>query len=229
MPQAIALPFCVRSGAEQMAIDEGLLAWAADGPARFAFRTYGWSRPTLSLGRTEPFPAAWDLAALRREGIAVVRRPTGGDAVLHDDELTFAVVGSLPGPWGARPRMFANLVADALAGAFRTLDLPASRVPTAAVGDRADATPALAPGARPCFARAAPGEVRVGTFKVAGIACRFTRGAAMSHASVPLSARHRDVARYRGSSAEDRDALALHARSASEILDRPIDRSLLGV
>jgi len=227
MPQAFALPFWIASGSEQMAVDEALLAWAADGPARLAYRTYGWSRPTLSLGRTEPFPGAWDSDALRRDGIDVVRRPTGGDAVLHDQELTFAVAATLPGPWAARPRAFANLVADALAGALRALDLPATRVEAAPAHEVA--LP-LAPGAQPCFARAAPGEVRVGAFKVAGIACRFTRGAALSHASVPVSPRHRDVARYRAASAADadRDALEQHARAASEILGRPIDAAMLG-
>jgi len=227
MPQALSLPFCVASGAEQMAVDEALLAWAAEGPARLVFRTYGWSRPTLSLGRAEPFPASWDPEGLRRDGIDVVRRPTGGDAVLHDQELTFAVAASLPGPWAARPRAFANLVADALAEAFRALELKATRVEAARAKD---APPTPGPGAQPCFARAAPGEVRVGAFKVAGIACRFTRGAALSHASVPLSARHRDVARYRApsASAADREALARHARAASEILGRPIDGAALG-
>jgi len=230
MPQTILLPFRVATGEEQMAIDARLLAWAAEGSARVVFRTYGWSKPTLSLGRAEPFPASWDVAALRRDGIDVVRRPTGGDAVLHDQELTFAVAASLPGPWRARPREFANLVADALAGAFRALDLFAIRVEAAADGAASprDAQ-ALAPGAQPCFARVAPGEVRVGDFKVAGIACRFTRGAALSHASVPLSARHRDVARYRASSAstEEGDALERHARSASEILGHPVEAATL--
>lgn len=227
MPQTLSLPFCVASGEEQMAIDARLLAWASEGSARAAFRTYGWSKPTLSLGRAEPFPASWDLASLGRDGIDIVRRPTGGDAVLHDQELTFAVATSLPGPWGTRPREFANLVADALAGALRALDLPATRVEAAAAGadfGSRDAQP-LVPGAQPCFARTAPGEVRVGAFKVAGIASRFTRGAALSHASVPLSARHRDVARYRVHSAStlEQDTLARHARSVSEILGRPVE------
>jgi len=232
MPRAFSLPFCIASGAEQMAIDEALLTWAAVGPARLAFRTYGWTKPTLSLGRAEPFPGSWDPDAIRRDGIDVVRRPTGGDAVLHDEELTFAVAATLPGPWGRRPRAFADLVADALAGAFRALDLPAARVEREDSGTGSPRTTSLAslpPGAQPCFARAAPGEVRVGDFKVAGIACRFTRGAALSHASVPLTARHRDVARYRLASASDadRDALTRHARAASEILGRPIDGAAL--
>src|SRR5262245_27105739 len=94
----LILPYRRASGAAQMALDAALLAWASTGHGRAAFRTYGWSRPTLSLGRAEPFPEGWDVGAIRDAGIDVARRPTGGDAVLHDTELTFAVAAALPGP-----------------------------------------------------------------------------------------------------------------------------------
>lgn len=220
---AFQLPHTVASGAAQMTADGALLAWASDARARVVFRTYSWARPTLSLGRAEPFPSGWDEGALRAAGIDVVRRPTGGDAVLHEGELTFAVAASLPGPWELRPRAFADLVADALAGALRAFDLPAERI---AEGDPSGIT--ARPGQHPCFARAAAGEVRIGSFKVAGIASRFTRGAALSHASVPLSARHRDVAAFRAEAARERAELDLHARAATEISGRELPVGALG-
>lgn len=189
--RAVRLPHLVLPGAEQMALDASLLAWAASARGRLVARTYAWERPTLSLGRAEPYPEGWNPEALRAAGVDVVRRPTGGDAVLHDEEVTFAVAASVPGPWAQRPREFARRVADALAAALRSLGLAAS---TVAPGE--ETVPWAPAGARPCFARAAAGEVRVGGFKAAGIASRFTRGAALSHASVPLTARHRDVARF---------------------------------
>jgi lipoate-protein ligase A len=198
-----------------MAFDAALLRWASSGSERFAARTYGWSRPTLSLGRAEPFPDGWDEAALEAAGIDVVRRPTGGDAVLHDEEVTFAVVASVPGPWADRPRAFSLRVAESLAAALRGLGLEA------AVVAPGEARPAAAPGARPCFARTAPGEVRIDGFKAAGIASRFTRGGALSHASVPLTARHRDVAAYRRDAAPAAAELKAHARSIGEALLRP--------
>lgn len=205
-----------------MATDLALLRWVSAGPSRLVYRTYEWRRPTLSLGRAEPFPGGWDLESIASGGLDVVRRPTGGDAVLHDGELTFAVAASLPGPWRLRPRAFADHVADALAEALRSLDLLAERA------GAADASAPVRAGAHPCFARTAPGEVRVGAFKVAGIASRFTRGAALSHASVPLTARHRDVAAYRSSGAHDRAALDRHARSAAELLGREVEAVRLG-
>lgn len=206
-----------------METDRALLAWAAANPSHVAFRTYGWSRPTLSLGRAEPFPRGWDVVAIDAARVEVVRRPTGGDAVLHHGELTFAIAAGIPGSWGLRPRAFADLVAESLADSLRGLDLPAARIQHCKkiVG-------ASTPGAHPCFARSASGEVRVGSYKVAGIASRFMRGAALCHASVPLSARHRDVAEYRSDRARDRFDLDRHARSATELLGRTLDAPHLG-
>ncbi|HYJ34436.1 MAG TPA: hypothetical protein VE326_14630 [Candidatus Binatia bacterium] len=212
-PSGLLLPHLVLSGAEQMRLDESMLRWAASAPFRVAARTYAWSRPTLSLGRAEPYPEGWNPAAIEAAGVDVVRRPTGGDAVLHDEEVTFAVAASIPGPWAERPRDFARLVADSLADALRGLGLPASVV---APGE--ENLPAAPPGARLCFARAAAGEVRVLGFKAAGIASRFTHGAALSHASVPLTARHRDAARLRANAAEDEAQVREHARSIGETL-----------
>jgi lipoate-protein ligase A len=224
MPDArslLILPYRRAPASDQMTLDSSLLAWASSGPSRAVFRTYGWARPTLSLGRAEPFPEGWDEDAIRAAGLDVVRRPTGGDAVLHDTELTFAVAAALPGPWALRPRGFADLVADALAASFRVLGLGAERVLPAS-GTRRDAGLAR-PGVHPCFARTAPGEVRVGRYKVAGIASRFTRGAALSHASVPLDGAFRGVARFRRfTAASEGQALDDVARSASELLAAPV-------
>ena len=220
-PSLLILPHRRAPGAVQMALDAALLAWAAEGLDRLAYRTYAWTRPTLSLGRAEPFPGGWDEAAIRGAGVDVVRRPTGGDAVLHATEVTFAVAASLPGPWGLRPRRFADLVADSLARALRGSGLEAERV-----GAERMAPPSIVarPGEHACFSRAASGEVRVGPYKVAGIASRFTRGAALSHASVPLSEEFRDVARFRLTDrVSERDALHAGARAASELLVADID------
>ena len=202
-----------------MKTDAALLQWCAAGPDRAVFRAYGWARATLSLGRAEPFPEGWDVDALRAAGIEVVRRPTGGDAVLHDEEIAFAAAVTLPGPWGLTPRGFTELIAESVTAAMRELGLDASRV-TRPEGEVLAS--AMAPGSRPCFARSEPGEVRAGGFKVAGIAARFTRGAALSHASIPLSPRHRDVAAYRVDGFRWTGVLEDHARSAAELLGEAV-------
>lgn len=209
---AIQLPHTKLPGRTQMEIDAGLLDWASAAPGRVVFRTYDWAGPTLTLGRAEPYPRGWDPSAIEAAGVLVVRRPTGGDAVLHDGEVTFAVAASVPGPWAAGPRAFAGLVATALAAAIGESGFAGTVVSPAD-----ERVPAAAPGARPCFGRMAAGEVRVGAHKVAGIASRFARGGALSHASVPFSDRHRDVARFRDDRAVAAAALREHARSLAEL------------
>jgi lipoyl(octanoyl) transferase len=221
---AYRLPHRVASGSSQMATDAKLLRWAAAASDRFVFRTYGWSRPALSLGRAEPFPGGWDVAALNRDGVEVVRRPTGGAGVLHDGEVTFATAASVPGPWRLTPRQFADAVAESVASAMVGMGLTA---------ERADGLDSLReipgrPGDEPCFARVRRGEVRAGGFKVAGIAARFAAGGVLCHASVPLTARHREIARYRLRGEGDRALLEERARSIGELLGRAPEPALLG-
>jgi len=223
-PAAIRLPHTTLPGLVQMDIDAALLAWASASPGRVAFRTYDWDRPTLTLGRAEPFPHGWNAVALADAGVAVVRRPTGGDAVLHDGEVTFAVAASVPGPWAAGPRAFAELVATALAAAIGETGFLGS-----VVTPSDERTPPAKPGTNPCFARMAAGEVRVGAHKVAGIASRFARGGALSHASVPLSSRHRDVARFRDDPEAALAAIRDHARSLADLAEVPPDAATFRV
>ncbi len=76
-------------GAENMARDEALMRWsAATGHA--AFRVYGWSSPTLSLGRNQRARGCYNLDAASGRGIGIVRRPTGGRALLHHREITYS-------------------------------------------------------------------------------------------------------------------------------------------
>ena len=88
------LPFEVADGPANMALDEALLDEVAEGPTRGAvLRTYGWSAPTLSLGYFQKVADAEADPHLREAPI--VRRPTGGGAIWHHHEITYAVV--IPG------------------------------------------------------------------------------------------------------------------------------------
>src|SRR5690349_8077695 len=83
------------NGSRNMAIDAALLeeVGASESP-RTIVRFYGWSSPTISLGRNQQIDKAVDAAYCRATGIDIVHRPTGGRAVLHDDELTYAVISN---------------------------------------------------------------------------------------------------------------------------------------
>ena len=77
-----------------MALDHALMRRAAaTGDA--VLRVYSWSRPCLSLGRHQRARGIYDPDAIRSAGMDVVRRPTGGGAVLHHREVTYSVTTPL--------------------------------------------------------------------------------------------------------------------------------------
>jgi len=79
-------------GASNMAIDEAILTAVVEGQSPPTIRFYGWSPPCASMGYAQPIASTIDLDACRERGYTWVRRPTGGRAVLHIDELTYSVV-----------------------------------------------------------------------------------------------------------------------------------------
>ena len=87
--------------ARNMALDEALLLQHEAGAAPPTLRVYGWCPPTLSLGYAQNARQEVDLVACQAQGVAVVRRPTGGRAVLHDQEVTYSVVMPLSLPDGS--------------------------------------------------------------------------------------------------------------------------------
>ncbi|MHB1652152.1 MAG: lipoate--protein ligase family protein [Desulfitobacteriaceae bacterium] len=87
------LPFTINSGAKNMAIDEAILqVMAQTQDLRPTLRFYGWEPATLSLGYAQSFNKEIDEETCRASGIDIVRRPTGGRAVLHQHELTYSVI-----------------------------------------------------------------------------------------------------------------------------------------
>lgn len=165
------LPYEVRSGARNMALDHALAASVGDA----VLRLYGWTRPTLSLGRNEP-ASAYPVDELRASGVDVVRRPTGGRAVLHDRELTYAVIVPARALGGARATHLR--IHEALARALCRLGAPADVV--------GDGGRALAPDAGPCFQVPAAGEVVVRGRKIVGSAQARIGGALLQHGSILL-------------------------------------------
>lgn len=79
-------------GSWNMAVDEAILICHSEGKVPPTIRLYGWEPPALSLGRIQSFHRDVDAGACRKFGFDVVRRPTGGRAVLHDKEVTYSFV-----------------------------------------------------------------------------------------------------------------------------------------
>ncbi len=164
-----------RSGAHNMAIDESLLL-EADRTGHAYLRLYRFSPPCLSFGRHEPARERYDRAAIERLGLDVVRRPTGGRAVWHEHELTYAVAAPIAA-FGSLRESYRSIHAR-LAGALRALDIAATLAPNR------DGHAAFGPGG--CFAAPVGGEVVVLGKKVVGSA-QVRRGTAfLQHGSVLL-------------------------------------------
>lgn len=168
-------------GWANMAIDQALLDRAQQLGERW-LRLYTWQPHCLSFGRHEPATRRYDTDRITEMGIDTVRRPTGGRAVWHSQELTYAVA--------APSRYFGSLqdgyleIHRTLSEALRRLGIPTSLAP------RTRPAP-LDAGA--CFAQPAGGEVMSGTRKVVGSAQLRCGGAFLQHGSILLQDEQRLV------------------------------------
>ncbi len=162
-----------------MAMDEALMLGLIEDPsAVHTLRFYWFDPPALSIGANQPLEEV-DLAACDMSGIDVVRRPTGGRAVLHDGCITYSLCGPAEGPvFGSGIRAGYKRIAMALERAVHSLGAP--NVVTASPDVKAAAGPS-------CFDSAAPYELLAGGQKLAGSAQVRRRDVAMQHGSLRLS------------------------------------------
>lgn len=164
-----------RPGWENMAVDLALLDRAeADGEGWL--RLYSWAPHCLSFGRHEPAARRYGRERVRALGLDTVRRPTGGRAVWHAREITYAVTRPFERTEPIREAYLAihSMLRDALVG----LGVPARLAPAT--------TRARSLSAGACFASAAGGEVTVGGRKLVGSA-QLRRGRALlQHGSILL-------------------------------------------
>jgi lipoyl(octanoyl) transferase len=177
-------------GATNMALDEALLRGRVRGASGPTVRFYGWRPAAVSLGYAQPLDETVDRARCQALGIGLVRRPTGGSAILHeppDREVTYAVVareGDFPGADDVLETY--RVIGQGLAAGLARLGVAAELVPL--VRARPGPTPAF------CFGRTGAYEIAVGGRKLAGSAQRRQRGCFLQHGSVLQDA---DAARIR--------------------------------
>ena len=165
-----------RRGVENMAIDQALLEEAGRS-GRAILRLYRWDPPCLSFGRNEPALARYDRAAIVRLGLDVVRRPTGGRAVWHEHEDTYAVVAPIA-EFGSLRESY-RWIHERLATALRTLGVEATLA-----SDHLTARPSDRPG--PCFSSTVGGEILAAGRKVIGSAQLRQGTAFLQHGSILL-------------------------------------------
>jgi lipoate-protein ligase A len=177
----LLIPKQPASGAWNMALDEAILNSIAQGSSPPTLRLYAWSPPCLSLGYAQPY-ADIDLDRVNTRGWDIVRRPTGGRAIVHTDELTYSVIApqSEPRVKGGVLESYQRL-STALLEALKLLGLPA----------QADKEYDLPAGANPkgavCFEIPSKYEITVDHKKLIGSAQARRKQVVLQHGSLPLS------------------------------------------
>ncbi len=182
-----------------MAKDEYLLRAAARWE-RPVLRLYGWHPMTLSVGRNQRVEEEIDLAACRREGVAVVRRSTGGWAVLHGTDLTYAVAAPASAGFGGTIMEAYRSLAEVFVRLFAELGF---RPEVQSYGGRERARRA----SPICFATPSAYELLIGGKKLVGSAQRRRPDGFLQHGSIPLRRQNELLARlFRGATAETIEA-----------------------
>lgn len=168
-----------------MAIDEALLRSFDPAFSRPVLRLYGWNPPALSLGRFQKAAEVLDLARCRADGVAIVRRVTGGGVIYHADELTYSLVcapGQIP-PAASIKDSFRVLTGFLLAF-YRALGFDAAYAfDVVPQGTRLGERTAF------CFAGRESFDILAGGRKIGGNAQRRLKGVIFQHGSIPLQNR----------------------------------------
>ena len=155
-----------------MALDEALMERSA-ATGEWICRVYGWSEPTISFGRNQSA-----LRDYRRDlvesDLHVVRRPTGGRAILHDREVTYCVTAPATDAGGLQESYV--LINRLLVDALRSLGID-----VAMAVSRAEP---MQPGAVPCFDHPSSGELVAGGRKLVGSAQWRSEHALLQHGSI---------------------------------------------
>jgi lipoate-protein ligase A len=162
-----------------MALDESILEHIGRGESSPTLRLYAWEPACLSLGHAQPY-ADVDIARLRERGWEVVRRATGGRAILHTDEITYSVIAPNDEPRVAGTVLESyNRLAQALLLAVQELDLPVE-VKEGKADNGATANPV-------CFEVPSTYEITVNGKKLIGSAQARKKDGVLQHGSLPLT------------------------------------------
>jgi lipoate-protein ligase A len=200
-------------GATNMAIDEALWRGRQVGTSPPTIRFFAWAPPTVSLGYGQPLDDSVDVAACRRLGVGLVRRPTGGSAIYHDGperELTYSVLADGTDLGGAGDLLETyRWIALALLRGLRTLGAATEIV---AVPETEGPTPAF------CFARTGRYEIEIDGKKVVGSAQRRQGTSFLQHGSVLLGV---DEPRLRSVFPTTRDPLSTMTTLETALGHRP--------
>lgn len=167
------------SPAFNMALDELMLEWLSKGEIGPTIRFYGWSPEGISIGRFQDADEKIDFRQAKKYGVEIVRRQTGGRAVLHDQELTYSIV--VPETHPVMPHSVKEaylVISKSLLEGFRELGISAEFAIPEGVREKAESAV--------CFDKSSWYELLVDGKKAAGSAQMRKKGIILQHGSIPI-------------------------------------------
>jgi lipoyl(octanoyl) transferase len=169
----------IQDAAINMALDEAILTHHIRGDVPPTLRVFRWSQPSISLGRFQNVEREIEQERCHEHGVALVRRPTGGRAVYHQDEFTYSIViGKRYGVPSGIVASYAYL-AQGLLAALRLLGVQAEMS-----DERVKKHPSVA-----CFASSTQADLTSGGFKLVGSAQVWKEDVLLQQGSLPLEDR----------------------------------------
>lgn len=205
-----------------MAVDEALVRSIGAQPA---FRVYGWQPPAVSFGYAQRISREVDAQKVRERGIDIVRRPTGGRAILHWNELTYSVICPADNPvMGGNINEAYRRISEGLLAGIRALGVNA----TFEFRRQTQPSPRGKELTAPCFTSTAQYEVKFKGRKLIGSAQQRIGTMLLQHGSLLLGPEHKQIVDLLpgdkpGLKKRFARELDRHTISLSEALASPID------
>lgn len=206
---------------QNMAVDEVLFeAVVAGGPP--VLRIYGWEPPGVSLGMFQPVDRGVNLDAVRRRGYGLVRRPTGGRAIIHHHEVTYCVCVRAQDLAGGQSVLQSyRVISRGIELGLNMLGAAAAMPTEGNAGrEKGHDLPTV------CFAKVGSGDMVVEGRKIVGSAQMRRGGVILQHGSIPLALDLEEHLEILGAdpSAADREQAALRNATATvaDAVGRPV-------
>ena len=207
-------------GYTNMALDEAIMWAVGKGTAPPTLRFYGWQPPAVSLGYFQELEESIDRGEIHKRGWGLVRRPTGGRAILHDDEVTYSVC--LPQQLLPQGDSVVQSYRELSRGIEAGLQLLGVAAELGAKHDQQKRTGRRQPVI--CFAQTARVDMTVAGRKIVGSAQVRRDGIILQHGSIPLTldwAAHLAVMPPRDSS-QGGPGLRQAAVPVADAVERPV-------
>lgn len=175
---------------ENMAIDKAILEGVANGISPQTVRIYDWNPPTISFGFHQNIAKYIDLERVKKSGFGIVRRPTGGRAVLHYDEITYAVIAKTDGILKGSILQSYQKIGKVLLATLKKIGIDA---------EMENGLPSLnnqKKWSNPCFTSASKYEIHYKNKKIIGSAQIRKDGAFLQHGSILLNNNQELMAKF---------------------------------